>query len=164
MFYRRNWIFLTVVIVGLVMFVPVAQAERQEFGYISCTANTYNMAHSSPEITIMSYDGKSILRSTHENKLFDNWTANAVGIVKMEGSKFSWHALAKSMGPDGEFILWEGVGDSESGASWKCLYCTGKWKGVKGERKGKRITTGRPIIQGTDQFCEQQVGWIELAK
>jgi hypothetical protein len=164
MFHRRNWIAVTVVILGLFMFVAFAQAERQEFEYISCTANTYNMVHSSPEIAIFSYDGKSILRSTHESKLFDNWTANTVGIVKAEGSKFSWHALGKTMGPDGEFILWEGVGDSESGATWKCLYGTGKWMGIKGERKAKRITRGKPIVQATEQFCEQHVGWIELPK
>jgi hypothetical protein len=31
MFYRRNWIIVTIVILGLAMFVPVAQAQRQEF-------------------------------------------------------------------------------------------------------------------------------------
>jgi hypothetical protein len=164
MFYRRNWIAVTVVILGLFMFVPFAQAERQEFEYISCTANTNNVVHRSPEIVILSYDGKGIVRSTHESKLFDNWTANAVGVVKMMGGKWSWHSLAKTMGPDGEFIVWEGIGDSESGTAWKCLYGTGKWKGIKGERTGKRITTGKPIAQGTDQLCEKQVGWIELPK
>ena len=29
MFYRRNWIVGIVVVLGLVMFVPVAQAQRQ---------------------------------------------------------------------------------------------------------------------------------------
>jgi hypothetical protein len=61
-------------------------------------------------------------------------------------------------------MIWEGVGDSESGASWKCLYGTGKWKGVKGKAKAKRITRAKPIVQGTEQFCEQHVGWIELPK
>jgi hypothetical protein len=39
---RRNWIAVTVVIFGLIMFIPDAQAQRQEFEYTSCTANNYN--------------------------------------------------------------------------------------------------------------------------
>ncbi len=70
MFYRRNWIAVIVMILGLVMFIPVAQAERQEFECIVCFAMTLNVAHSSPEITILSYDQKGIYQSTDENKLF----------------------------------------------------------------------------------------------
>ena len=164
MFYRRNWIAMTVVILGLVMFIPVAQAERQDYEFISCTASTSNVVTFTPEMAILTYDAKSIIRSTHESKLFDNWTAHAVGVVKgMEGN-WSWHSISKNMGPDGEFIVWEFYGDSESGSTGKAIYGTGKWKGVKGERKSKRITTGKPIVQGTDQLCEKQVGWIELSK
>jgi hypothetical protein len=164
MFCRRNWIVVTIVILGLVMFIPVAQAQRQEFEYISCTASASNVVHSSPEMAISSYDAKSIVRSTHGSKLFDNFTAQTVGIVKMEGGKWSWHALNKGMDPDGDFLFSEGIGDSESGTTWKYLYGTGKWKGVKGERKSKAITTGKPIVPGTGQFCEKHVGWIELPK
>ena len=60
MFYRRNWIAMTVVILGLVMFVPVAQAERQDFECIMCTAETVNIVHSSPEVGIASSDAKEM--------------------------------------------------------------------------------------------------------
>ena len=73
MVYRRNWILVIVVILGVAMFVPVAQAQRQEFEGVSCAAQTLNVAHSSPEVTIVSFDNKSIYQSTDENKLFDNW-------------------------------------------------------------------------------------------
>ncbi len=65
MFYRKNWIAGIVVVLGLVMFVPVAQAQRQEFEYVSCGANTYNVVHYTPEMAIMSYDGKWINCEAH---------------------------------------------------------------------------------------------------
>jgi len=68
------------------------------------------------------------------------------------------------MAPDGEFIIGEVSGDSESGSTAPPIYGSGKWKGVKGESKGRKLTTGKPIVQGTDQNCEKHGGWIELPK
>ena len=142
----------------------MSQGKRQDFENIAGVAATYNLVHFSPEVAIMSYDAKSIHQSTGANKLFDNWTAHVVGVVKIVGDKRSWHGFSKSMAPDGDFVIWEINGDSESGSTWKPFYGTGKWKGVKGERKSKVITAGKPIVQATAQFCQQQVGWIELPK
>jgi len=165
MFFRRNWIAMTVVILSLVMFIPVAQAQRQDFECRQCSVTTYNVVHRSPEITIASGDQKSIIQSTHESKLFDNWTLHLVGVWKGIDGKWSWNGLSKEMGPDGEFIIWEFYGDSESKTTTaKPIYGTGKWKGIKGERKSRLITAGKPIVQGTDQFFQKQVGWIELPK
>jgi len=167
MFHRRNWIAVTVVILGLVMFIPVAQAQRQDFETRQCSVQIFNVVHFTPELGISSYDQKSIIQSTHESKLFDNWTVHLVAILKRIDRKASWIAFSKEMGPDGEFIIWECYGDNESGTSVttaKPIYGTGKWKGVKGERKSQVITAGKPIVQGTGQFCQKQVGWIELSK
>ena len=164
MFYRRNWIAMTVVILGLAMFIPVAQAQRQEVEGISCGANTGSVVQASPEIYIGSFDGKGIFRSTHENKVNDNNTWHQVGVVKWEGGKVSWNGFLKSMRPDGDFSIWEFYGDSESGSTMKAIYGSGKLKGIKGELKTKAITQGIPIVQGTDQICYKVVGWIELPK
>jgi hypothetical protein len=167
MFHRRNWIAVTVVILGLVMFIPVAQAQRQDFETRQCSVQIFNVVHFTPELGISSYDQKSIIQSTHESKLFDNWTVHLVAILKRIDRKASWIAFSKEMGPDGEFIIWECYGDNESGTSVttaKPIYGTGKWKGVKGERKSQVITAGKPIVPNTGQFCQKQVGWIELAK
>ena len=164
MFYRRNWISVTVVILGLLMFIPLAQAQRQDFETRQCSANTYNVVHFAPELGISSYDQKSIIQSTHESKLFDNWTLHLVAVQKRIDGKVSWNGFSKEMGPDGEFIIWEFYGDNESGTTAKPIYGTGKWKGIKGERKSKVITAGKPIAPNTAQFCQKQVGWIELPK
>ena len=112
----------------------------------------------------MTADGKLIRQSTHANKLFDDWTGHAVYVMKTLGGKSSLHGFSKTMAPDGEFILWEFHGDSKSGITLKPLYGTGKWKGVKGEAKGKVTTGGKPIVTGTFQGCQKCVGWIELPK
>jgi len=165
MFHRRNWIAMTVVILGLAMFIPVAQAQRQDFETRQCSVGAYNAVHSTPELGISSYDQKGIMQSTHESKLFDNWNLHLVGVQKRVGSKMSWNGLSKEIGPDGEFIIWEFYGDSDSGGTIaKPIYGTGKWKGIKGERKSKLITTMNPVVPLIFPFCQKQVGWIELAK
>jgi len=165
MVYRRYWIAMIAVIWGLVMFVPVAQAQRQEFENIACFSNTSSTVQATPgEIYIGTYEGKGIVRSVDEKKLFDNNTFHQVGVLKGVGGKWSWHGFYKAQRPDGDFIIWEFSGDSELGNTSKAIYGTGKFKGVKGEAKSKPITKGKPIVQGTEQGCLQVVGWIELAK
>jgi hypothetical protein len=165
MFYRRNWIAVIVLILGVAMFIPVAQAQRQEIEGISCFANTHSAVQASPgEIYIGSFDGKGIFRSTHENKVADNSTLHQVGVLKGAEGKWSWHGYYKTMRPDGDFAIYEFYGDSESGSTAKAIYGTGKLKGIKGEYKTKAITTGKPIVQGTAQECYKVVGWIELPK
>jgi len=164
MFYRKNWIAVTVVIFGLIMFIPDAQAQRQELEAIQCNAVTVNILHTSSELGISSLDQKGIIQSTHANKLFDNWTRHSVLTFKRTEGKMSWNGFTKTLAPDGEFILWEFSGDSQSDTIVKAIYGTGKWKGVRGEYKSKRITKGKPIAPNTDQYCEKVVGWIELPK
>ena len=163
MFHRRNWIAVTVVILGLVMFIPVAQAQRQDFETRQCNVSTYNAVHSSPELGISSYDQKGIMQSTHESKLFDNWNLHLVGVMKREGKNFYLHGLSKEIGPDGEFIIWEFYTERLVTTA-KPIYGTGKWKGIKGERKSTLITTMNPVVPLVFPYCQKQVGWIELLK
>ena len=58
MFYRRIWITVMAVILALAMFVPVSQAQRQEFENIACGSNTQNVVQSNPgEIYIGNFEG-----------------------------------------------------------------------------------------------------------
>ena len=163
MFNRRNLIVMMAVILGLMMFVPVAQAERLEFEGIACYSNTHTPIQASPgEIYIGGFEGKGIFRST--SKPYFESTFYHTGVLKAQGGVYSWNGLQKNMGLDGDFTIWEFSGDSKSGVTMKMIYGTGKCKGAKGEQKVKTITKAKPIIEGTQQECDQVVGWIELAK
>ena len=163
---RKNWIAVTIVFLSLVMFIPVAQAQRQDFESRKCYVQILNVITSSPELNIFTYDQKGILQSAHESKLFDNWTDHTVGVVKVIGGKATWNGFAKETAPDVEFIIWEFYGDSESKTTTgKAIYGTGKWKNVKGERKTSTIASGRPLVpNSTLTMCLKVVGWIELPK
>lgn len=165
MFYSRNLIAMLVVILGLVIFVPAAQAERQEFEAISCFTNTTSTLHATPgEIFVGSFDGTGILRSTHEKKLLDNNTFRQVAVLKLLGGVWTWNGNIKVLDPSGDYHIWEFYGDGKSGSTMKLIYGTGKFKGAKGEQKTIQITAGKPIVTGTNQMCTKCVGWIEFAK
>ena len=165
MFYRRNWIAVTVVILGLIMFMPVAQAQRQDFENINCSVTTINSVHISPALAITSWDMHGITQSPQGSKLFDNWSRHSVMVYKRIDKKISWNGFTKALAPDGELIIWEFSGDSISGTTTaNPIYGTGKWKGVKGESKSKRLTSGKRIIANIEPYCDKAVGWIEVPK
>jgi hypothetical protein len=164
MSYQKRWIAIFSIVVGFIMFNSVAHAQRQEFENRQCSNQVFSVVHSTPEVAIMSVDQKSIIQSTHDSKLFDNWTAHLVGVHKKVDGKWSWNGVMKEMAPDDEYIIWEYSGDIEAGTIARPIFGSGKWKGIKGERKSTIITAGKPIVQGTSQVCQKQVGWIELPK
>ena len=161
---RRDWIAMMVVILSAIMFIPVAQAQRQDFEIMQCNSATANVVHSTPELGLSTVDSKGIIQSTHENKLFDNWSRHSVFLIKRIGGNMTYNGVVKQVAPDGDFIVWEYYGDGKSGSTAKAIYGTGKWKDVKGVFKGQRVTKGKPIAPATDQFCEKAVGWIEVPK
>ncbi|MEW6184812.1 MAG: hypothetical protein AB1585_03630 [Thermodesulfobacteriota bacterium] len=154
------------VILGLVMVIPVAQAERQEVEGIGCASNMVTTMHNNPgQIYIGTWEGKGIFRSTHKNKINDNNTFHQVGITKGSPALggYFWHGYSKSLSQNGDFAIWEISGNNKDGSSSKLIYGTGKYKDAKGEMKHKVITRGRPVVENTDQVCQQSVGWIEFA-
>jgi hypothetical protein len=69
----------------------------------------------------------------------------------------------KIMDPDGDNIIAELVvlGPEKT---MKFLHGTGKWKGIKGEAKGKTTAVGKFIAPGTIQSCSRYNGTFELQK
>jgi hypothetical protein len=161
MSHLKSWIAMAVIILGLVMFVPVAQAEREEMEGIICFSNTFTTVQSTPgEIFVGSFEGKGINRisSTPSRDL----SFHSVGVIKGQGGKFTWNGFTKSLNPNGDFVIWEYSGDSAiGGAIMKAIYGTGKYKGVKGEAKSTTITKAKPIVEGTMQECQKFGGWME---
>jgi hypothetical protein len=150
------------VCIGLFLFIPVAQAQTP-FDITECAVGNATMVYQSKECTIGGMEGKGIIFSHHENKVFDNCTFHAVVIAKTMDGKRRSDSYWKIMDPDGDVIIAEVVvlGPEKT---MKFLDGTGKWKGIKGEAKGKTTAAGKPIVPGTFQACSRYVGTFELVK
>jgi len=150
------------VVIGLFIFIPFAQAQTP-FDITECLAGNSTVVFDSKEIRIGSTEGKGIIFSHHENKVFDNCTFHVVSIAKVVDGKRRSDSYWKIMDPDGDIIIAEVVvlGPEKT---MKFLHGTGKWKGIKGEAKGKTTATGKFIAPGTIQSCSRYIGTFELAK
>ncbi len=157
-----RWKVGVVVILGFFAFVPVAQAQIP-IDFTECVSGNASIVYQSKEITIAGSEGKGILISHHENKVFDNFTFHVIVIAKtIEGNRRS-DSYWKIMDPDGEVII-ASVDIVGPEKTMTFLHGTGKWKGIKGGANGKGITTGKFIAPGTFQACSRYVGTFELAK
>ncbi len=144
------------------MFIPVTQAQTP-FDITECGSGTSTVVYQSKETSINGMDLKGLIFSHHENKVFNNCTFHVVGIAKIEDGKRRSDSYWKIMDPDGDIIIAEIVvlGPEKT---MKFLHGTGKWKGIKGEAKGKTSAIGRMIEPGTIQSCSRYAGNFELPK
>ena len=159
---KNIWKIGIIIVAGLVIFIPVAQAQTP-FDITYCVSNTVTIISQSKELTVFGTEGKGIVISNHENKVFDSMTWHFVGINKTVEGKRTAIIYAKFMDPDGDTIVGEILVD-EPVKELKFLQGTGKWKGIKGGGKGPGITKGKPIVPGTGQGCSRIVGTFELPK
>ncbi len=74
------------VVIDLVVFAPNAHAETA-FDVTECLAGTSTLVYESKEIRIGSTEGKGIIFSHHENKVFDNCTFHVVSIAICEAGQ-----------------------------------------------------------------------------
>jgi len=157
-----RWKVGVVVILGFFAFAPVAQAQTP-IDFTECVSGNASIVYQSKEITIAGSEGKGILISHHENKVFDNFTFHVIVIAKTIDNNRRSDSYWKIMDPDGDVIIAEVVvlGPEKT---MKFLHGTGKWKGIKGEAKGKTTAAGKPVAPGTFQACSRYVGTFELPK
>jgi hypothetical protein len=157
-----KWIMTIVVIVGLTVFVPVAQAQ-QTYDITECYSFTFTPLLESKELTALSYDATGIVQSLHKNKVFDNCTIRSVGIRRVMAGKGTTYGYFKYLDPDGDSFVMEGIAVGED-VTMKFIHGTGKWKDIKGEGKIVRITRGKPIMPSTAQMCFRHTGTFTLPK
>ncbi len=149
-------------ILGLLLFTPIVQSQTP-FDVTECGSGVSTVVYQSKETSIGSIDLKGLIFSHHENKVFNNCTFHVVAIAKTEDGKRRSDSYWKIMDPDGDIIIAEVVvlGPEKT---MKFLHGTGKWKGIKGEAKGKTSAIGKMIEPGTIQSCSRYVGTFELQK
>lgn len=147
----------------LTLSIPVGQAQ-QAYDITECYSFTIHTRLSEvPDPTFVGFDGKGIVRSNVENKLFDSFTLHCAGIRSVADGKGEAHGYFKYLDPDGDFFFMEGRAVEEE-VIMKFLSGTGKWKGIKGEGRIKVITQGRRITPDTSQICYRHIGTFELLK
>jgi hypothetical protein len=159
---KNRWKMGIWVAFGLFVFISTAQAQTP-FDITECGAGPVTVVFQSNEISVSGLEGKGIISSNHANKVFDNFTFQVVSIAKTVDGKRRSDSYWKIMDPDGDIIIAELVvlGPEKT---MKFIHGTGKWKGIKGEAKGKRTAAGKPVVPGTFQACSRYVGTFELPK
>jgi|MudIll2142460700_1097286.scaffolds.fasta_scaffold284344_1 hypothetical protein len=166
MFYRSKWIVAVTVALGLVVLIPAAQAE-QPIDFTQYTSCTSTASSDDKEFTFASFECIGITRSNQENKVFENMSALVVGIVRTVGGNVTTISYAKYMDRDGDFVIIESDESgpaAQFGGTWKILYGTGKWKGIKGSGKHVHVGAGKPIKPGTRLGYDRNTGTFELPK
>ena len=71
----KKWRGGGMIFVGLLLLIPVAQAE-QLFDFTRCVSATVTTLSATEELTVTSADAKGIVMSNFENKVFDNMTTH----------------------------------------------------------------------------------------
>ncbi len=149
------------IVFGLVIHIPVAQAEEPlEFTvYWSATSTTLTK---SKEFASWNGDVLGITRS--ENKLFNDLSFSSICIwlhrLENDEMKTTAHCYSNFMDLDNDYFIMENMGD------WKLLYGTGKFKGITGAGESHSwLSNGRrPIRQGTSQGRVSLKGTFVLPK
>lgn len=158
--------FIPGMIAAVSIFICIEYVYAQTpFDITECGSGPVTVVYQSKEITITGTEGKGIISSHHENKVFDNFTFQVVGIAKVEEGKRLSDSYWKIVDPDGDVIIAQVVVIGPE-KTMKLLHGTGKWKGIKGEAKGKTTAAGRgqSLMPGSFQACSRYVGSFELPK
>lgn len=159
---KQLWKMWFVIIFGLLTFIPVAQAQTP-FDITECIACQVTNVFQSQEVTVSGLEGKGVIFSNHENKVFDNCTFQVVQIARVVGTNRVSNSYWKIIAPDGDVVVAsvDVVGPEKT---MTFMHGTGKWKEIKGGAKGKSVTFGKPIVPGSFQGCSRYTGVFELPK
>ena len=147
------------------MFISVAKAE-QPIDITYCLSLTETTVSENEEMRVHSFDFKGIALSNLANKAFDNMTFHGIGVGRdLANKRIHRYGYIKFMDPDGDILVTENLRTLDGpDATWNFLQGTGKWKGIKGGGKLRRIAAGKPIAPGTSQYCTRHTGSFELPK
>ncbi len=153
---------ILIVVFGLFIVISVSKAE-QHYDITDCGSMTFTINSESNELTIRTFEFRGIARSNSDSKVFDNCTVFYVGVAKNSPTKGTAYGYSKYLAPDGDFVIMESIREDDV-TTMKFLQGTGKWKGIEGGGKLRRIAVGKPIVPGTSQYCTRHIGTFELPK
>ena len=165
MYSKNVWKMVVIVLLSLVVFISITQAQQPfDITFCGSTATTQTVLESK-ELTITTFEGKGTVRSNPENKALDNSSYHLLGVSRQMGDNVTNFGYSRYMDSDGDFVVQENFYSLEGKeATWKFLYGTGKWKGIKGSGKTTVVIRPKPIAPGTRQGCLRSTGTFELPK
>jgi hypothetical protein len=137
----------------------LAEGAEQTYDVNACVSMDWSPLVQSKEFYVVDWDAKGIMRSNSESKVFDNFTVHSKGVSLTEGKNRTIYGYMKYLDPEGDFVIFRyTLNPGEKEATTLLVFGTGKWKGITGGGKAKRIAGGRPIEEGTIQFCNNHKG------
>lgn len=152
---------LIALILMVFLFVSAVQAE-EPYDLTMCLSGVSNTLLATKELVLYEYQGNGMTMSNHENKKFHGMSYRCIGTVKIEKGVSSGITYCKYMDADGDLVVGEAMRNGEEN-SWKFLYGTGKWQGIKGGGPaGAPVARGKPISEGTFQVCNRATGNFSL--
>ena len=141
----------------------LAEGAEQVYDVDACVSADLSPLVHSQEITILAWNAKGIMRSNNEDKVFDNFTVQAQGVTAIEGKNRTIYGYMKYLDPDGDFVIFRyTLNPGEKESSTTLMFGTGKWKGIAGGGKAKQIARGKPVAEGTIQYCNNHKGTFTL--
>jgi hypothetical protein len=85
----------------------------------------------------------------------DNATYECASVMSIAGAQRKGLGYCKFLVPDGDFVVGEQVLRSTGG---------GNWKGIAGGGEFVRLTSGKPVVTGTEQSCVRASGTYEPSR
>jgi hypothetical protein len=148
--------------IGLVAFVPTLWAAETAFDIVVCYHAKTMLLEGTADITAVSIEQWGIVANS-TTKEFENATWHCVGPVRTMGGKSIGRGLCKSQDSAGDSFVaeWEMTGTWGEG-TMAFLSGTGKFKGIQGGFLWKTVARGKPIVEGTAQYCHQGRGKYTL--
>lgn len=155
---------IIVCLLGLGLLAPMANAEEKPINIVSCRSGTTTMLTASKELIVYGYELKGIDQDLKADKIFENYTHQCVGSTRILAGEMLTKGYCKYMAPDGDIFIvsYDGIMGKEKPLPWEYIGGTGKWKGVNGGGTVKAITSGKPIAEGTFQYCIEVSGTYNL--
>jgi len=167
---KHRWIMGMVALIGLITFIPVAQAQ-QLFDITDYFYATVTFLSMDPELTVFHSDVRGVIHDNHESKTFDRMVSHCLRAGKISTDKTIGKTYSKFTDSDGDFFITESTAEHDprgaQESTFKFLHGTGKWKGISGGGKGKFIfmTRGKQQINPTTfQGYLRMIGTYELPK
>lgn len=125
---------ILICVLGLMLFIPVANAEEKPINIVSCRSGTTMMLTADKELVIFGFELKGIDQDLKPDKIFENYTHSCMGTIQiMNGEQLS-KGYCKYMAPDGDFFIvsFDGIGGAKP-LPWIIFMARVNGKASKGE-------------------------------